>query len=171
MLSQENGQFRDGFDSLKWGMSPNQVKVLFVLDSISKLSIEYFPELIVKIDGELREYTIQKIEIEFRSMEHPVFDCIIINNKLCGIEINKGIYMGEKDFSALRSRFNYLTEEEGLFNKRDKYPYVEGFWRKDGEIIIEIRNGTIRLFQHEMKKLYDLLIQKTKTNRFPQIKG
>ncbi|MFA5832154.1 MAG: hypothetical protein WDA22_01635 [Bacteroidota bacterium] len=172
MMSQGSGYFIEGFDSLKWGMSPYQTKILFASDSISQLSIEYHPELIIKIDGNLKEYAIQEIKAEFKSAHKPTFNCIFIDNKLCGIEIIRGIFTGKRFFYELQNRFNYLTEKGGLFNSGgDKYPYVEERWRKDGEIIIEYKNENIRLFQHEMKELYDILIQKIGEDRFAPIKG
>jgi len=174
LLSQGSGKFEQGFDSIKWGMTPNQVKILLATDTISEMSIEYYSDIVVKIDGQLSEHTMQEVGATIIRINYPLqFKCIFIDDKLCGIDIGKSTasYLQNANYNKIYKRFEYL-EERSLFGK-EKYPYV-GDWRIDGRVLIQNKGeNAVHLFLNEMKKLYDVLIEQRERGgiRFQNVKG
>jgi hypothetical protein len=173
LLSQGSGKFEQGFDSLKWGMTANQVKVLLASDTISEMKVEYFSDIVVKVDGQLSEHTMQEVNATIARINYPLqFKCIFIDNKLCGIDIGKSTpsYRENAYYNEIYKRFEYL-EERNFFTQKEKYPYV-GNWRIDGRVLIQSKNNDkVHLFLNEMKKIYDILIEQRDRHYMPSVKG
>jgi len=168
------GKFDQGFDSLKWGMTANQVKVLFALDTISEMTVEYYSDIIVKVDGILSEHTMQEVNATTTRKNYPLqFKCIFIDDKLCGIDISQSTasYRENAEYNKIYKRFEYL-EERSIFGK-EKYSYV-GNWRIDGRVLIQNKSkDKVHLLLNEMEKLYDILLNQRDKGKilFQNIKG
>ncbi len=174
--AQDGGRFDAGFDSLKWGMTVDQAKLLFASDTISAMTVSYNSELIVKMDGRLSEHTLQVVRATTVHDSCPLnFGCTFIDNGLCEIDIAYGTPLGDfhppgsfdrRAFAErIVPRFDYLDAQTGFLNKTDTYPADINRWRTDSKVLIRKHNGEtyredivkVEILLKDAKPLKDLL--------------
>jgi hypothetical protein len=163
------GKFELGYDSLKWNMTGNQVKIVLATDTLSSMKVLYRDGIITKENGKLGEHTFQRINaVVNRTNYQLTFSCVIIDNSLCVIAIYD---LRNKEQKPL----DYLTEKHrGLFSDESYiYPVDAQGWRTDANVMIFLGGQpmaynfpqSVILLRKDMKTVYDNVILKLENDR------